>query len=231
MSTRYKRESGFVARNDGPDRQRPRDWIVWHFTHVDNLPSIVSTGRLLPDSAVTPLTDVAYDEVKERRRHKVVDPDTDYPASMVSDHVPFYIAARSPMLFVVQRGHAGYSGGVAPLVHLGVFLGDIIDADLTWCASDGNAGAGFTKFTREINELGTFVDFDLLCQYRWNNTDEDTNRQSRRAAEILVHGHVPVELISWVCCCNEKTMTQAEDLLNSVGVVRNYVVKPEMFYL
>jgi hypothetical protein len=116
-------------------------------------------------------------------------------------------------------------------VHLGVCLGDIIDANLTWCASDGNAGAHWTKFTREIDKLGTFVDYDLLCQFRWDNTDDDTNRQSRRAAEILVHGHVPVELISWVCSCNEKTMTQAESLLNSVGGVRNYRAKPEMFYL
>jgi hypothetical protein len=198
---------------------------------VNNLPSIVTAGRLLPDSAVTPPTNVAYDEVKERRRHKVVDPDTGYPASMVSEHVPFYIAARSPMLYVVHRGHAGYSDGVAPLVHLGVFLGDAIDANLTWCASDGNAGAGWTKFSRNIDQLGTFVDFDLLCQYRWNNTDEDNNRQSRRAAEILVHQHVPLELISWVCCCNEKTMTRAKTLLDSVGGVRNYIVKPEMFYL
>src|SRR5258705_8178260 len=100
MSTRYKRESGFVARNGGPDRQRPHDWIVWHFTHVDNLPSIITPGRLLADAAIPPATDVAYSGVKELRRHKAVSPDADYPKSMASDHVPFYIAARSPMLYV-----------------------------------------------------------------------------------------------------------------------------------
>lgn len=230
MSTKYRRASGFVARDGGPDRERPRDWIVWHFTHVDNLPGVVTAGRLLPDAGVTPSTNVANDDVKDLRRHKVVAPDTAYPTSMASDHVPFYIAARSPMLYVVRRGHPGYSAGVAPLVHLGVVLGDVIDADLTWCASDGNAAAGYTKFTREVDTLGSFVDFDLLCQRQWHNTPDDPNRQSRRAAEILVHGHVPLELISWVCCCNEETMTRAQSLLDSVGGVRNYVVKPEMFY-
>lgn len=114
MITRYKPESGFVARSGGPDRKRPHDWIVWHFTHADNLPGIITAGRLLADSAVTPTTEVAYNPVKELRRHKVVAPDSRYPASMASDHVPFYIAARSPMLYVVCKGHSGYSGGAGP---------------------------------------------------------------------------------------------------------------------
>ncbi|PRH91384.1 hypothetical protein B8A26_13225, partial [Mycobacterium tuberculosis variant pinnipedii] len=79
MITRYKPESGFVARSGGPDRKRPHDWIVWHFTHADNLPGIITAGRLLADSAVTPTTEVAYNPVKELRRHKVVAPDSRYP--------------------------------------------------------------------------------------------------------------------------------------------------------
>lgn len=230
MITRYKPESGFVARSGGPDRKRPHDWIVWHFTHADNLPGIITAGRLLADSAVTPTTEVAYNPVKELRRHKVVAPDSRYPASMASDHVPFYIAARSPMLYVVCKGHSGYSGGAGPLVHLGVALGDIIDADLTWCASDGNAAACYTKFSRQVDTLGTFVDFDLLCQRQWHNTDDDPNRQSRRAAEILVYGHVPFELVSYVCCYNTETMTRVRTLLDPVGGVRKYVIKPGMYY-
>jgi hypothetical protein len=112
MSIGYRPESGFVAHNGGPDRQRPRDWIVWHFTHIDNLPSIIACSRLLPDAAVTPTTDVAYDSVKELRRHKAVRPDHAHPTSMASDHVPFYIAARSPMLYIACRGYQGhYTGG------------------------------------------------------------------------------------------------------------------------
>lgn len=231
MSIGYRPESGFVAHNGGPDRRRPRDWIVWHFTHIDNLPKIVASGCLLPDSAVTPVTDVAYDSVKELRRHKAVRPDEAYPVSMASDHVPFYIAARSPMLFVVCRGYQGdYTGGPSPLVHLGAKLGDVVAAGLTWCASDGNAAAGYTKFSRRLDGLGAFVDFDLLCQRQWDNTPDDTNRQSRRAAEILVHSHVPLNLITEVCCHNDDTMTQVRNLLDPVGGVRNYVVKPGMYY-
>lgn len=228
--TAFFPESGFVGRDGGPRRDVPRDWIVWHFTHIDNLPAIVSQGRLLPDSAVSPATHVANADVKERRRHKAVNPHPNYPASMASDHVPFYIAAKSPMLYVVCRGHGHYKGGAGPLVHLGIAVGDLIDAGMTWCASDGNAAATFTEFSSDISELGSFVDFDLLCQRDWYNTTDDPDRKSRRSAEILVLGAVPLELVSYVCTSTEQTMATAQSLLTSVGGVRNYMVKPEMYY-
>jgi hypothetical protein len=230
MTTSFFPDSGFVGRGGGPRRDGPRDWVVWHFTHVNNLSSIIGHGRLLPDSAVTPTTDVANDEVKERRRHKAVSPDASYPTSGTSDHVPFYIAAKSPMLFVVCRGHGHYTGGAAPLVLLGVALGDIIDADLTWCASDGNAAATFTQFSRDLTTLGEFVDFDLLCQRDWYNTPEDNDRKSRRSAEVLVLGAVPLELVTYVCCSTTETMTTARALLDPVGGMRDYRVKPQMYY-
>lgn len=117
---------------------------------------------------------------------------------MASDHVPFYIAARSPMLYVVCKGHSGYSGGAGPLVHLGVALGDIIDADLTWCASDGNAAASYTKFSRQVDTLGTFVDFDLLCQRQWHNTDDDP---TARAAAPPRSWYTAMSRSSWSATC------------------------------
>lgn len=230
MNAVYFPASGFVATGGGPKRTKPRDWVVWHFTHVANLTSIVAQERLLPDCAVTPSAAVANDEVKERRRHKAVCPDAAYPTSMASDHVPFYIAAKSPMLYVVCRGHGRYTGGASPLVHLGVVLGDIVDAGLTWCASDGNAAATYTRFSRQLDTLGNFVDFDLLCQRDWYNTPDDPDRKSRRSAEILVHGHVPLNLVSRVCSSNADTLARARTLLEPVGGVRDYSVKPDMYY-
>ncbi len=228
--TAFIPDSGFVGRNGGPRRDAPRDWIVWHFTHVDNVPAIVAQGQLLPDSAVTPPTHVANDEVKERRRHKAVNPHAGYPTSMASDHVPFYIAAKSPMLYVVCRGYGHYKDGAGPLVHLGIALGDIIDASLTWCASDGNAAATFTEFSSNETELGNFVDFDILCQRDWRNTPDDPDRKSRRSAEILVLGAVPLELVSYVCTATPQTLTTARGLINPVGGMRNYKVQPRMYY-
>jgi hypothetical protein len=45
-----------------------------------------------------------------------------------------------------------------------------------------------------------------------------------------VQGHVPVDLVSYVCCSTTETMTQVRILLDPVGGVRNYVVNPGMYY-
>ncbi|EFD11584.1 predicted protein [Mycobacterium tuberculosis T46] len=46
----------------------------------------------------------------------------------------------------------------------------------------------------------------------------------------MVYGHVPFELVSYVCCYNTETMTRVRTLLDPVGGVRKYVIKPGMYY-
>lgn len=70
MSIGYEPVPGFVAHNGGPDRSRPGDWIVWHFTHIDNLPSVVASGRLLPDSAGAQQPETAADAVRKWTKRK-----------------------------------------------------------------------------------------------------------------------------------------------------------------
>lgn len=230
MEVRFFPESGFVARGEGPRRDAPRDWFVWHFTHADNLEAIVEAGRLLPDDSVAPSTNVGSSQVKARRRSRQVCPDPAYPVAPVSAHVPFYIAAKSPMLYVVTRGHEDYGGGDRDLVFLGVLLGDIVDSGLTWCASDGNCAAAFTNYSRTLDTLGQFVDFDVLCQRDWYNTPDDMNRKSRRAAEVLVRDSLPLELATIVVAKSQAVCEGARRVLGSVGGKRQYWVLPEFYY-
>lgn len=203
---------------------------MWHFTHVANVRQMIRDNHILPAARVDWNRNVANLAIKQRRTSKLVDPDDAYPRSFVSDHVPFYIAAKSPMLYFVCRGYGEYKDGPSPLVHLGVALGDIVDAGLTWCVSDGNAAASFTRFSRELATLGDFVDFDLLRQREWFNTDNDKDRKGRRSAELLAHPTLPIELVSRVCCHNPSTLQVVRTAFSSVGGVREYEVDAHMYY-
>ncbi len=191
---------------------------------------MVAEKRILPAARVAANVNVADLEIKERRSHRRVRPDPAYPRAMVSDHVPFYIAAKSPMLYRVCRGHDGYQGGRRPLVMLGIALGDIIDTGLTWCASDRNAATPYARFSRELSSLGEFVDFPLLSQRDWFNTPDDGDRKSRRSAEVLVHQEVPLDLITQVRCFREDTLRVVRAHLEDVGGIREYGVDPKMYY-
>ncbi len=231
MDLYYVPASGFMARRKpGPRRESPQDWLVWHFTHRDNLEEIRASGSLLPSPRAAPRRSVANDDVKGRRTYWVR-PDEDYPASTVRDHVPFYIAAKSPMLFAVTSpGTQPYKALSPDLVFIGVVLGDVIDAGLTWCISDGNASSGYTQFSRDLNQIGDFVDFDLLCQKMWKNTPDDLYRQGRRAAECLVLGEVPLHLVRVIVTRDDAGLSQPRELFKTVGGVRQYHAMRDIFY-
>lgn len=231
MELTYLGESGFMARGgQAPAQDGASEWLAWHFTHVDNLPEIVRNGALLPSSEVEPVVNVANKGVKERRATIRVDPDSEYPDSVVSQHVPFYIAAKSPMLYVVNRGHDDYRGGCDNLVFLGFVLADLASSDAVWCVSDENAATSRVAFTRDLETLGTFVDFDLLCQRMWRNTPEDPDRQSRRAAEVLVYEKFPLAMVQVVVARNQGTLGVAREAFEGVGGDRQYHVVRELFY-
>jgi len=209
----------------------PRDWLVWHFTHESNLSSMVSLGCLCSPALKVPATNVANQEVKARRDSIPVYPDPGYPPNkVVSDHVPFYIAAKSPMLYAVTKGHMDYHGGADPLVFLGASIGAIVDSGLTWCVSDANAATNYVRFTRDLNGLGDFVDFHLLCQRMWSKTPDDQYRPGRRAAEVLVLDRVPLELITNVIAKTQVTLGRVRAALGSVGGSRHYQVEPTFYY-
>ncbi len=230
LDLHYVPDSGFVARNGGPRRDSPSDWVVWHFTHRDNLELICGGGFLLPSSVIEPRRSVANERVKGRRTYSVV-PDNEYPTSIVHDHVPFYMTAKSPMLYVVTSpGSAPFKAPSTELVFLGAVLGDLIDAGLTWCISNGNASSRYTEYTRDLDAIGDFVDFELLCARIWRDTPDDPYRQGRRAAECLVLGPVPIELISVVVTRDQPGLNYASEQFDGLPGIRQYHVMPEIFY-
>lgn len=213
---RYQQHGGFVAHGGGPRAEAPRDWIVWHFTPLANLSQIVSHGTIFCDDTAPKMSgSVANGDVKALRRGRIVDA-PGYPAGRsVSSHVPWYIAAKSPMLYYVTRNQP--PDVVDELVFLGMRLGSLVDSGLEWVASNGNAAAQVTEFSADLANLGTFVDFELLIARDWANTFDDPYRKSRRAAEILVHEQVPIELVSLVVARNEATLEGARKLLSDAG--------------
>jgi ssDNA thymidine ADP-ribosyltransferase, DarT len=232
MSPTFLPDGGFTSESpSGPRRDEPLDWYVWHFTHVDNLASIVEDGVLRSDNSATTVTNVGNLGIKGNRRLTGVQPDSAYPpGKSVADHVPWYIAAKSPMLYAVSKGHDDYRGGSDPIVFFGVLLRDLEESGLTWCASDRNAGASIVRFSRDVDSLGDFVDFDLLGARMWNNIPDDPDRAARRAAEVLVLDEVPLSLTRAVVAKTEATLLVVKSAMDSVPGQRIYQVVRQFFY-
>jgi hypothetical protein len=48
----------------GPLQDRPRDWLVWHMTHIENLDSIAQMGEIRSTSHAPPHVNIANLDVK-----------------------------------------------------------------------------------------------------------------------------------------------------------------------
>ena len=82
-----------------PEKYRHR--YIYHFTHLDNLPQILTTG-LFSHNELSRLgkkhMSIAYNEIQGRRAALSVPCG---PSGVVHDYVPFYFCTRSSMLLAV----------------------------------------------------------------------------------------------------------------------------------
>jgi hypothetical protein len=228
MALQNYEDGGFVADGE-PLPQSPQNWYVWHFTLSDWIPEIVASSCLLCDDSVSLRSgSVADPGIKQMRRQRLVSAGG-YPVGRtVSEHVPWYIAAKSPMLFRVKQNYP--SAKLDSLVFFGMKLGDLFDAGLDWVASNGNAASALAEFSANASTLGSFVDFELLTAKWWNNTPQDPHRMHRRAAEILVHSHVPLGLVSVVVARTESTQIAVKRAMDAAGFTGIQYVLTNTFF-
>jgi hypothetical protein len=211
------------------------DRWIYHFTHVDNLGAIRAAGLLRCDSVAREgmtRTEVGDPDIKESRRRRVIPIE---PGGRVGDYVPFYFAARSPMMYRIACDRRDsvpnrYSGGDKSLIYLVTSVGAVIDAGSTWVATDGNAATATTEFTADPQDMARMIDWPLMSAQRWNSTPEDLDRQRRRQAEFLVYGELPLTVIRWVAVQSDELASQVGKLLVDHVLGQRIIVRPGWYY-
>lgn len=218
----------------------PRCGFLFHFTHLDNLPAILDAGALLSDSAVHArglLANEAGDpQIKQRRRRQPV---TCSPGGVVGDYVPFYFAARSPMMYVLwQRRVASFTGDHHDLVYFVSHVDRMVEAGVDFAISDRNAAKALADFTSDVGALGDltsaeprseFVDWPLMKATMWNNTPDDGERMERRMAEFLVLDGVPLDLLAAATYSDERR-AMVEQMFFQAGTRMSVVNRPNWYY-
>ncbi|MET9631320.1 DUF4433 domain-containing protein [Lentzea sp. NPDC006480] len=191
--------------------------LIMHFTPIANLPGIVEQGGMWCDAAMSqiggPSVDCAAADIKARRREI---PITASPYGSVGDYVPFYFAPRSPMLFRIHKGGVStYGGGQDTLIYLVSSVERVTAAGLNWVGSDGNCAAYITQHYNDWNELHNEVDWPLMKERYWSDTEEDGDRVRRRQAEFLVHRFLPLHCIGAIITKSEEVAKQARAIVGN----------------
>jgi hypothetical protein len=154
----------------------PTNPKIYHITHLENLPQIADSVLWSDAERIhrgLNCTIVGMSEIK-RRRLEELDLDC-HPGTKVGEYVPFYLCPRSIMLFLLHRGNhvdVTYRGGQRPILHLEADLrmvAEWADADgRRWAFSNGNAGARYTTFYADLDQLGV-LDWKAIGENDWRD--------------------------------------------------------------
>lgn len=208
-----------------------RRGLLFHFTHIDNLPSIVEHG-LRSDSLVIAedslAVEVGKDNIKEGRRRRAV---PIRPGGVVADYVPFYFAPRSPMLFTIDKGNVpSYQDGQDPLVYLVTDCDHLLEAGCSSVFTDRNAYYATAAYSDGAVPLDDVVDWELMEARFWNNTEAEPDRMERRMAEFLVHERVPFSAVLGVAVRTEAMQARVEELLEPLTDPPKLAIRRDWYY-
>jgi hypothetical protein len=219
----------------------PHCGLLFNFTHLDNVRAILGQASLLCDTRVRSegllKTEAGHQGIKERRRTRPVTCD---PGGVVADYVPFYFAARSPMMLKLRSGQVPtFTSDHRDLVYFLTTVDRILESGIPFVISDRNAAVAVADFSNDVTVLGdltqtlpasTFVDWPLMNQTYWNNTAEYPDRMERRMAEFLVHDNVPLDLVTGIAVHSENQRAKMEHLFEDAGRPVGIELRPDWYY-
>jgi ssDNA thymidine ADP-ribosyltransferase, DarT len=188
---------------------------ICHVTHWKNLPAILAEGGLLCCATLrkrkTSYHDVANPEIQDRRAICKVPVE---PFGKVHDYVPFFFAPRSPMLYLISRGGSRYPEGQTPMIHLATTAQIVFD-NRPCVFTNGHAIMSLSDYFTDLDSLDQ-IDWDLMRETYWNDTQDDPDRKRRRQAEFLVHRHCPWELIAEIGVFNRTIQAKVIEIVETV---------------
>ena len=194
----------------------PDPVLLVHITDVTNLPSILSDGCLyshnkLVSSGKKP-KDISYSNIQEKRAKKLVPCG---PGGSLHDYVPMFFGTKPPMLYAISKGNV--AGAVQDtIIYLISALPRVKAQQVPYVFTDGHGIVATTEFFTDDADMRQ-VDWPLMKQMMWNETEADPDRPRRRQAEFLVKDSLPWAAVEYVATFNEAVAAQATAALQAQG--------------
>ena len=202
--------------------------LVYHITHINNLPLIINSGGLIAFNKLkqqqTKYVNIAHQTIQDQRARISV------PCAVggfLHDYVPFYFAPRSPMLCSIyyEKGKS-YQDEV---LHLVTEAESVQASQLDFAFTDGHAIMAYSDFYDDLKDLSQ-IDWQIMRAKYWNDTDQDGDRKRRRQAEFLVHQFCSWTLVKEIGVINDNIKTKVQKILQHQKHQPNVKIYPQWYY-
>lgn len=191
--------------------------------HIDNVEYILNHGLYTRSS---PQFDPNYinigDSTLIMQRHDYSVPVAGY--GDLGDYIPFYFAGHTPMLLNIKTGYRGITKRrQSDIVFLVFKVDDLVEHCPCWVYSNGHAKDRMSEFHTELHHLDD-LDWDVIEDQYWRNTENDWDRQRRKQAEFMVRDHVPVACIESIIVKN----SACQQIINKVVANINHPISVQV---
>jgi hypothetical protein len=187
-----------------------RDLYAYHFTHLDNLDSIVRNGLLATNNKNARSIshrNVASSSI-QRRRHNMEVPCG--PGGTIHDYVPFYFCTVNPMfLSVLNTRNVDQQFMVFLCIPIAVLLEE--GSVFTNASANTNIPPDFYEDPAQLGEL----DWAAINSRKWKD-GSDKERQ-RRMAELLIYDHVDIAEIQHIVVWNNDFGEEVKKIFDDNG--------------
>ncbi|MBY5780156.1 DUF4433 domain-containing protein [Rhizobium leguminosarum] len=182
--------------------------LIYHFSHIDNLPGLLQNGFLATNHARFPRRhrSIAAAGIQGRRATMAVPCG---PGGCVHDYVPFYFGSCSPMLLGVVNAKNIDQYDIL-YFEFPLSLVDRSDVVFTNASANTAVPPQFYSAAAELDQL----DWAAIDSRKWSSPD-DAHRH-RRMAEVLVHSQLPVTAAARCVVWNDWVKKRVEQIVNGV---------------
>lgn len=170
----------------------PREFrgrYFYHFTHIDNIPSIVEQGGLLSthekERRDIKHYNIANQNIQGRRSTMCVPVG---PGGVVHDYVPFYFATVNPMLLSALNNKAVDQPYIC---FIAIPIEKLSEEKVVFTDAAANT-TELPNFYEDPTDL-TRLDWDQIDSRKWGS--QSNEERHVRMAEALVHRKVPLDWI------------------------------------
>ncbi len=176
--------------------------LVYRITHIANVPWILDNGLHALSTGVRDpnFVPIGNPDLIDKRQYRFVDAG---PGGTLDDYVPFYFGTHSAMLYNIHTGRVvGVDATQRDLVYLFSSVERIQDARVPFVFTDRHAYVANAAFLIHLEDLNQ-LDWELIRGRDFRRDPNRPDKLERRAAEFLVHRHLPVTGILGMACYDE----------------------------
>jgi len=203
---------------------------IYRLIHHKNLPFILQNGM---HSAHSSLKDPNYINIGHttliQRSDKRQVPVS--PHGCLADYVPFYFTKKPPMLLLIKNNKViGFEGSQEDIIYLVSTVEKVAELQLPFVFTDRHAVFEHTAFFNNGSDLPK-IDWGIIHENYWANTESDNQRKERKQAEFLIHRHAPAASMLGIVCANESTLTEVNEMLATANSALQAIIRKDFYYL